>query len=394
MRRSLAWIVPGLVLAVSLPARAEAPEGRGGDRKGAAAKNAGGQEGAIGAIQRLINEGELEQVEALLADEGDEAVLESFRGMLALKREKPEQAVEHFRRVLAIKPNQTAIWLYLGQALFQCGRYRESLEALDRGKSIGRKLASYYRLRARAQQHLDRIDDAYRTLEQGRRRFPREHGFVLEQALLLVHQGLYTAALKKGGQYLGLRPDDRDGYLVLGEVLRRAGRPRQAARVLEQARLRFPNDPDVLARLGFAHAADGRLRVAARLLSIAARVKPEYAFSAAEYYRLAGRFERAIEINARVPDPAQRLSQRLAIHVGSESFDRAAALELLLRSAGAMNELNRYRLAYANLRAGELERARQLALEVRDPTLRPRAEEVLRSIREQEGRTRTGSVSE
>ncbi len=382
MQRLLAWMGLVLVLALTPPALAETPEKRGEQR------------GAFGAIQRLINQGELEQVEALLADEGDEAVLESFRGMLALKRENPGQAVERFRRVLAIKPNQTAIWLYLGQALYQSGRYRESLEALDRGKSIGRKLASYFRLRARVQQQLDRIDGAYGTLEQGRRLFPQEHDLVLEQALLLVRQGLYTAALKKGEQYLGLRPDDRNGYLVLGEALRRAGRPRQAARVLEQAHLRFPGDPDVLARLGLAHAADGRLRVAARLLSIAARVKPEYAFSSAEYYRLAGRFEWAIEINARVPDPAQRLSQRLAIHVGRESFDRAAALEPLLRSAGAMDELNQYRLAYANLRVGDLERARQLALQVRDPALRPRAEDVLRSIHEQEGRTRTDSIPE
>ncbi|MBN2496949.1 MAG: tetratricopeptide repeat protein [Deltaproteobacteria bacterium] len=334
-------------------------------------------------VQELIEAGKLDEARRLLDGlEGDEAVLESFRGILDMKAGRPERAIAHFERVLVLKPTQTAVWLYLGQARFQTGRFRESLRALEKGAAVGRKLPAFFQLKARAEKELGLVEAAYGSLEEARGLFPGQDDLVREQALLLVGEGLYAAALSKGQEYLARRPEDRDGYLILGEALRKAGRPREAAVILEQAALRFDQDPEILARLAFAYSTDHRTLAAARLFAKATRLGGEHAFAAAEHFRLAGRFREAMQMNARVQDPKKKLSQRLAIYLGSAHFSRAAALEGALVSATALDDTCRYRLAYANLRTGDLQTAERLAREVEDAALKESAGRILARIAE------------
>lgn len=332
-------------------------------------------------VQTLLDQGKLDEAERLLNGlEGDEAVLESFWGILAVKRGRPKQAIPHFRRVLALKPTQTAVWLYLGQAYFQADQYQESLAALDKGKPIGQKLPSYFQLRARVEEKLGRLEAAYGTLEEARRLFPQQYELLREQALLLVNEGLYAAALEKGRDYLAKRPSDRDGYVVLGEAMRKAGRPREAAVILEEAALGFNQDPEILARLAFAYSTDQRTLAAARLFARATRLGGDHAFAAAEHFRLAGRFREAVEMNAFVKEEKKRLSQRLAIYLGEEHFGRAASLAQALVDAEALDDTNRYRVAYASLRIGDLNQAEELCQEIKDPVLRESAAKLLKTI--------------
>ena len=338
-------------------------------------------------VQELINEDRLSEAERLLNGmEGDEAILESFRGILAMKRGRHVEAIGNFERALELKPTQTAVWLYLGQAFFQAGKYKKALRALVRGEIAGRRIPSYYQLKARAEEKTGRIEEAYETLERARGLFPDRHELTREQALLLVKEGLYVAALEKGQEYIAKRSDDRNGYLILGEAMRNAGRPYEAAVFLEAAAVRFQQDPEVLARLAFAYSADGKTLVAARLFSRATRLGGDYAFAAAENFRLAGRVREALEMNAMVREPRKRLSQRLAIYLGAEHFGRAASLERALVDADAIDDTNRYRLAYANFRTGDLDHARELCLDVEDRTLKKSAAKLLEALEKERGR--------
>ncbi|MBN1653167.1 MAG: tetratricopeptide repeat protein [Deltaproteobacteria bacterium] len=337
-------------------------------------------------IQTLIDTGKLDQAEKLLRLEGDGARFESYRGILWMKRDQPEKAIEHFKRVLRQQPNQTAVWLYLGQAYFQMQRYRESLRSLDKGKAIGSKIASYFKLKARAQERVGYIEKAYKTLSEAEKRFPLDREIIREQALLLVNAGLYAMALKKGREYLSNRSDDRDGYVILSEALRRAGRPREAAEILEDASVRFRQDAEIVGRLALAYAESGQTFAAAKLFSRSTAMSGDYQFAAAETYRLAGRFREAIRMNAFVTDTKKQLSQRLAIYLGSEAFDRATALTQRMQDAGIMNDTNRYRLAYAHLRVGDLDRAEALAIQVSDPTLIQSAQDVRKQVEKERAR--------
>jgi len=343
-------------------------------------------------VQKLIAAGRLDEAEILLSGlEGDEAVLASFHGIIAMKRSRPAEAIPHFLRVLELRPNRIAVWLYLGQAYVETEQYKLAVDALYRGEPVGLKLPSYFRLRARAEQAAGWIEEAYDTLDYAVIHLPDHPELVREQALLLAREGLYAAALSKGEWYLALQPEDRDGYLILGEALRSSGRPREAAAILEQAALRFDQDPDVVARLALAHASDGRHLAAARLFARATRLGGEYAFEAADQFRATGRLREALEQNARVARPARRLAQRLDLYLATERFDRAAALHGPLEQSGALESgTPAYRLAYAHLRTGELDRAEALCKRVSDPDLQDSVRKLREAIRDQRGRSGVG----
>ena len=63
------------------------------------------------------------------------------------------------------------------------------------------------------------------------------------------------------------------------------------------------------------------------------------------------------------PGPRQ-LTQRLAIYLSAEDYDRATALEPLLADASALNDTTLYQLAYAFLQVGELKHAAHLANQI------------------------------
>ncbi|NOZ85201.1 MAG: tetratricopeptide repeat protein [Deltaproteobacteria bacterium] len=348
-------------------------------------------------VKQLINNGNLEEAKKLLNGlEGDKAVIESFRGIIAMRENHVREAITHFKNVLATKPNQTAIWLYLGQAYYQLGKFGKSLSTLNKGEKIGRRFPSYFQIKARVQEKLGKVEEAYTTLENAITSFPRHYELLREQALLLVNEGLYAAALEKGSTYLDKVPNDRDGYLVLGEALRKAGSPGKAAVILEKAALRFKQDPQVLARLAFAYSTGKHLLAAARLFARATLLGGDYAFAAAEHFRLAGHFHEAVRLNARVKDSKKRLSQRLAIYLGSERFERAAALEKSFSSIGPLDDTTRYRLAYADLRIDELDRAENLCKKIKDRALKDSASKLIDVIsrqRKEQGENNSQSSS-
>ncbi len=268
------------------------------------------------------------------------------------------------------------------EPLQQASVLRARREALLRGELAGGKLPAYFRLLAQAQERAGRAEAAFETLEEGWRRFPDRPELLRQQALLLVAQGLFLAALDRASQYLARRPDDRAAHLVLGEALRSAGRPREAAVLLEEAALRFEDDAEVAARLALAYARAGHHLASGRLFARAVDLGGDYAYEAAEELRAAGRLSEALRYNARVPDAPRRLRQRLATHLAAERFARAAALDGPLAAAGALDDVTSYRLAYAHLRAGDLDRAEALCGRVEDPGLAPDVARLLEAVDE------------
>ena len=61
---------------------------------------------------------------------------------------------------------------------------------------------------------------------------------------------------------------------------------------------------------------------------------------------------------------ARQLTQRLAIYLSAEDYDRATALEPLLASADALDDAALYHLAYAFLQVGDLKHAAHLASQI------------------------------
>jgi tetratricopeptide (TPR) repeat protein len=241
-------------------------------------------------------------------------------------------------------------------------------------------------LAARANLGLERHAAAWDALRDGRDRFPEEPGFDREALLLLVDLQLYREAAEVGGRYLTARADEIEAWLAVAEAHRRAGNGREAAAILEEARLRFPGRVDVPMRLARTYLDLGEPGACGQVLHAAVPLDPALAAPAADCLRDAGHLERALYLNTMVPDPALKARQRLDLLIRAERWDQAVALTPRLARLGLVGEdAIAYALAYANFKLGRFDAAEASLVAIGDPRLFADATVLRRAMEECRG---------
>jgi tetratricopeptide (TPR) repeat protein len=287
--------------------------------------------------------------------------VQALAGLIELSIGLRAHAAKRFAYVLRVRPTKLALWVFLGQARYATKQFAKALAALRRGEKTGKTLPAYWLLRARCQLSLKRPAAAISVLNRAYRLLPKAHQLLREQAVVLAEMQLFSAAKRAGLRYLAHAPKDPYGYLLVGEALRRAGAYPAAITIFERALLRFPTRTDLIARLAYSYAHQRQHATAARLFARATRLGAAMHYEAAEQYRLAGRFRRALAENGKVSGKARQLKQRMAIVVAAERWSLAAALVPALRRAGIQSDTMRYLGALALLRAGQPAEAKAVA---------------------------------
>lgn len=311
---------------------------------------------------------------------------QSLVGVVYLEHHHYDKAVEALAEVVREQPQRTAAWLYLGQALYYEKRYPESLEALRRAVDVGKDMKGYHLLVSRAELASGDPQAARRTLIEGLGKYPGERTLLRDMTLLYAEHGLFRTAVEVGRRYLDAADSDVFAHLLVADAMRNAGAVEEALPVLEEAHLVAPGDEEVLARLAYAYAEAEKPYAAARLFERLHRRTGKHAFETAEQYRILGRTRLALKFNGAVEEPKRRVTQRLAILLGDESFFQAAEMVDEARRAGALDDPTRYRLAYAAIRARKMDVAGALLGSIRTEALesgKKRLQDVLDRCREQ-----------
>lgn len=271
-----------------------------------------------------------------------------FRGIARLQLGAYGAAAQDL--ALAVEDPEADPFLYvlLAQAHLKDGAPTEARAALDRAGEAGDRLAGTWLLRARIADALDDDVGAWEALVAGGERFPDDVAFVNNQVAKLVELGLYQEAMVRGRTLLDREEAGPDEVLVLAEALRRAGEHASAARILEEGRLRHPEEHELTVSLGFAYLAADMPLAAGELFLRASAEDPASAVDAAEAFRRAGLLQRALFANTMVPDPADKARQRLGLLMEAQDFERAVALQPRLERLGLLEEdALTYALAYS-----------------------------------------------
>ena len=188
--------------------------------------------------------------------------------------------------------------------------------------------------------------------------------------LLLVELGLTREASERASAMMAAGRIDAEDALVFSEALRKSGALSQATMLLEQSRLRYPDNPEIPVRQAAVALDSGQPLTAARFLQVAAEYDNAYALDAAELFRRAGQLESALYMNARVLDPTEKVRQRFGLLLDAQDFERALALQPRLSRLGLTREDSvAYGLAYARFRIGDTEGAEALLTGISDPDL-------------------------
>ncbi|MFB6259150.1 MAG: tetratricopeptide repeat protein, partial [Thiohalorhabdaceae bacterium] len=200
--------------------------------------------------------------------------------------------------------------------------------------------------------------EAFAALDAAAQRYPGNETFLRQKIFYLIDLKLYQKAAALGETYLETANAQVADYLAIGRALRQSGQLERARDFLEGARLQYPDNVKLTVELAQVYLQLEHTAAAAHLYEQAAFQDPTYMNQAAELYRKAGKLFVALNLNARVPEPKEKLKQRLAILLELENYAMAASMrDDLVRADLLSNEAIRYALAYAQFKDGQFKAA-------------------------------------
>ncbi|SDY51939.1 lipopolysaccharide assembly protein LapB [Nitrosomonas sp. Nm33] len=250
---------------------------------------------------------------------------------------------------LAVKNGQkdSVIFVYLAQAHYALKEYRDTIQSIDKAGEHASK-ANLITLKAQAYWHLKEAAATINMLNEGQRLYPKDFSFLRHKVFYFVELELYHEATELGRQYLKQSKAAAEDYIAIGNALRLSKQYHEALDILEIARLQFPDNEVVAKLLSHTYLDQGKLNSAAFILEQAALLNPGLQAEAAEIYRRAGRFHKALILNESISDQKVKLKQRLSILLALKQFERAANMESSLYRSGLLDDQEvRYALAYA-----------------------------------------------
>ena len=302
-------------------------------------------------------------------------------GLLASRGRRWAQALHHLNGAVALGATQPSLHLMRAQAMYQLGQGVEVVDALDAAGEAGQATPALWMLRSRAWRRVDRFQQALDALVLGAARFPASLPLLRERVLLLVKLGLNRDAATLG--QLLVRRDDAtvQDVVTVAEALRRGRDLNAAARLLESARLRYPEQRKIAVQLAGTWLAMGKTYAAAGVLEAAALRWPELTTEAAELWRRAGRLHRALRLNGRVPQQKKKVRQRLGLLVDLGRFTQATALAPRARRLDLLkDDTVRYALAFAFFQRRQLKQAERFLRGIRDVELFEQAASLRQAI--------------
>ncbi|QDG51190.1 tetratricopeptide repeat protein [Persicimonas caeni] len=316
---------------------------------------------------------ELAKVDTSEGSDFDRKTYYTLEGIISLKKKDYQSAVDHLDDAIRYGKVDDMMFVYLAQAYYGLRNWERTILSVRNAEEAGEKIPDLFLMKAHAHRELDQNQQAWSTLRKGAKRFPDKVAFLRQQVFLLVEMGLYRQAADLGEVFLGKADSGVEDYLALGEAFRRAGAHDRAKHLLEEAKLRFPQNQKVLVHLAHAYIATGHLITAGEFLQQAAEFDKKYVLESAELYRRAGAFERALYMNSQVEDQKKKFKQRVAILLDRKQFERIASLEMRLSRLGLLDDQDEqsilYTLAYARFQTGDYEDAERLLKRVTDAQL-------------------------
>jgi tetratricopeptide (TPR) repeat protein len=209
-------------------------------------------------------------IDAALAREPDAPALLAFAGLLAAQSGDPAAAAPHFRRALALDPQDLAMRVNLATALAASGARDEAAAVCAAGPDDPR-LA---RLAAYLHQESGRLGEAAAAYEGVIAAFPKDFESWNNLGNVRAAMGDPDGAADAFQRAIALRPDIVEMVFNLSEVLAAAGRDEERRAVMRAAVAVSPDDVRVQTELGLAESTLRDFEAAERAYREAIRLDP------------------------------------------------------------------------------------------------------------------------
>ncbi|MBN2824095.1 MAG: hypothetical protein JXQ76_02135 [Campylobacterales bacterium] len=275
-----------------------------------------------------------------------------------------------------------SLYIYLSQAYYRNKNYAGTISALDSAGKKGVESASLFTLRAECYWKLENHEGALNTLSRGLNHFPNDETLLKQRFYYFAELKLYQAAIDAAKRYIAVAKGSKaNEYITLAQMLIGANQKDQALTVLEEAKVKYPNEAKISMLLGHLYLKRGMPHTTAHLFEEASHYDSKFKKEASEMYRRAKDLPHALYLNSQISDEVEKLKQKVAIYIARGEFEFIIGLRDALDRYAMLDDDNiAYALAYSYYMIKDYDAAEELFKQINDSELFSKATLIRKNI--------------
>lgn len=271
--------------------------------------------------------------------------------------------------------------IHLSKSYYKIKDYTNTINELNLAGELGRNKPGLFTLRAECYWKLKEHNGALEALTEGSELFPEDKRLLKQKFYYLAELKLYQAAIEASKAYMAKGGASDKEYIALAQMLLSGGALDSAIKVLEEAKLEFPESPKLSVILGHAYLKKDMIHITADLFERASYYDHNYTKDASEMHRRAKELPHALYLNSQITDKKEKLKQKVAIFVDRGEFEKIIGLKDGLGRYGLLADDNlRYALAYAYYMVKDYDHAEKHFKKITDNALFSKATVIRKNI--------------
>ena len=235
----------------------------------------------IHSVIELFTNGQIQEalvnVEALIKDYPDEALLYNICGACYASLEKLDDAVKRYEKSLAIKPDYAEAHNNLGNAYTELNQFDLAVKSFEEALTIKPDFADAHYNLAVTLQGLGQLDTAVKCYDQALAIKPDYAEAFNSLGNALKELGQLDTAVNSYEQLLAIKPDFAEAHFNLAVTLQGLGQLDAAVKSYEKAVAIKPDYAEAHNNLGNAFKELDQLDLAVKSFEKALAIKPDYA---------------------------------------------------------------------------------------------------------------------
>jgi tetratricopeptide (TPR) repeat protein len=246
-------------------------------------------------------------------------------GIVLGEQGEADQAIDHYRRAVALRPDYAEAHYNLGRLLVEQGQLDDAIAHYERAAAINPGDAEAQNNLGVTLFGIGRVDDATAHYQKALEIRPDYAEALCNLATALIAKGDYDGAIARYMACLAAIPDQEEARYNLASALLRRGRSDEAIIQYQKVLQMHPESADAHANLGSAWLAKGHVRDAMEEYTRALQISPE---NLAALSNLAWLLATSSDPSVRNGSEAVRLAER-ADSASSRSDTRPTILRIL-----------------------------------------------------------------